>query len=156
MSRRFAGQRNQPDSALACLVAFERCHAASVRCARARRGTSAWRVRTQWPASVVTAASWVARDLSSRCNCCSSALGSVPAPPPRVVNVRARAGRGRCAIEGRSRCDRSGAEDRPVPLRADPVGRLKLRRWPKTLVLAFLPCLSRDRVSSFAYAFSRE
>eukprot|EP00966_Prymnesium_polylepis_P227768 5270711-Prymnesium_polylepis.1 len=28
MSRRFAGQRNQPDSAPGCLVAFERCHAA--------------------------------------------------------------------------------------------------------------------------------
>eukprot|EP00966_Prymnesium_polylepis_P100201 2321082-Prymnesium_polylepis.1 len=48
----------------------------------------------------------------------------------------------------RSQC---GAEDRPVPLRSDPVGQLKLRRWPKTLVPAFLPCLSRDRVSSFAY-----
>jgi hypothetical protein len=47
MSRRFAGQRNQPGLSAGSMVAFERFHAASVRCERARRGTSAWRVRTQ-------------------------------------------------------------------------------------------------------------
>eukprot|EP00966_Prymnesium_polylepis_P224516 5192888-Prymnesium_polylepis.1 len=70
-----------------------------------------------------------------------------------VVRLRERVAYERISVEGRpARRDRSGAEDRPVPLRADPVGQgLKLRRWPKTLLLASLPCLSRDRVSSFAY-----
>eukprot|EP00966_Prymnesium_polylepis_P055003 1271456-Prymnesium_polylepis.1 len=44
----------------------------------------------QWPASASVAALWSAHDLRSRCLCCSSALGGVPAPPTTVVNVRAR------------------------------------------------------------------
>eukprot|EP00966_Prymnesium_polylepis_P170187 3934243-Prymnesium_polylepis.1 len=32
---------------------------------------------------------------------------------------------GDCVIEGRSRCERSGAKDRPVPQRADPVAQLR-------------------------------
>jgi len=154
MSRRFAGQRNQPGLSAGSGLAFERCHAASVRCARARRGTSAWRVRTQWPASVVTAASWVARDLSPRCNCCSSALGSVPAPPPRVVNVCARAGRGQCAIEGRSRCDRSGACGHRARERAHPVGLFQPRRAARTLLLAMLASLSRAFVCRLLRTYS--
>eukprot|EP00966_Prymnesium_polylepis_P005325 122661-Prymnesium_polylepis.1 len=41
----------------AARTAFERALAASVRCARARRGTRARRVRTQWMASVTSATS---------------------------------------------------------------------------------------------------
>eukprot|EP00966_Prymnesium_polylepis_P211540 4898704-Prymnesium_polylepis.1 len=61
---------------------------------RACRGTSAWRMRAQWPARAPPrhAASWGARahNLRSRCCCCSSVLGSAPAPARKVVNVRAR------------------------------------------------------------------
>ena len=134
MSRRFALQRNQPDPALAARAAFERSLAASVQCMRARRGTSAWRMRTQWPASASAAASWSARDLRSRCCCCSSALGSAPAPAWKVVNVRAIGAHGRCAIEDRSRCDRSGACGHPVRKRADPVCLIQPRRAARTLL----------------------
>eukprot|EP00966_Prymnesium_polylepis_P316222 7306678-Prymnesium_polylepis.1 len=41
-----------------------------------------------------------------------------PAPPPTVINVRARAAQGRCAIEGRSQCDHSAACGHRVRQRA--------------------------------------
>ena len=132
-------------------AAFERSLAASVHCVRARRGTSAWRMPAQWPASASVAASWSARDLRSRCFCCSSALGGVPAPPPTVVNVRARAAQGRCAIEGRSRCDRSAACGHRVRQRASPVDLIQPCRAARTLLLAMLASLSRASVSSVAY-----
>jgi len=50
-------------------AAFERSLAASVHCVRARRGTSAWRMPAQWPASASVAASWSARDLRSASRC---------------------------------------------------------------------------------------
>eukprot|EP00966_Prymnesium_polylepis_P311265 7191260-Prymnesium_polylepis.1 len=38
--------------------------------------TSAWRMRVQWPASAPSAAaSWSARNLRSRCRCCSRGAG---------------------------------------------------------------------------------
>eukprot|EP00966_Prymnesium_polylepis_P302335 6985039-Prymnesium_polylepis.1 len=77
MSRRFwfCFQRQQPGSQELLEAAFERSLAASVHCVRARRGTSAWRMPAHWPASASVAVSWSARDLRSRCFCCSSALG---------------------------------------------------------------------------------
>eukprot|EP00966_Prymnesium_polylepis_P169548 3920414-Prymnesium_polylepis.1 len=40
---------------------------------------------------------------------------ALPAPPPKVLNVRARAGHERCVIEGRSRCERTGARVQRSP-----------------------------------------
>ena len=95
---------------------------------------------TVWPASASAAASWSTRDLRSRCFCCSSALGSAPAPAWKVMNVRARGVHGQCAIEGRSRFDCSvvaGAWGHVVRKRADPrwassnhAGRRGRFSWP--------------------------
>ena len=81
----------------------------------------------------------------------TKASGGEGTPPPTVVDVRDRAAHVRCTTEGRTRCERSGAEERPLPWRAGPVDLIQPRRASRTLILAILVSLSRARVSSFAY-----
>eukprot|EP00966_Prymnesium_polylepis_P042186 979861-Prymnesium_polylepis.2 len=124
--------RHQPEAktqkAARTAFPFERALAASVRCARPRRGTRARRVRTQcavdgerdlgdlaearaWPKIAVQLLQLGAGQRSS-----AAAEGA--------LNVRARAGRGRCAIEAQShieaqsQCDRNGACCHPGRKRA--------------------------------------
>eukprot|EP00966_Prymnesium_polylepis_P282334 6524062-Prymnesium_polylepis.3 len=77
LSRRFfASSGHLPGSQELPEAAFEALAGSSVHCVRAHQGTSAWRMLAQWPASASAAASRSARDLRSRCYCCSSALGT--------------------------------------------------------------------------------
>ena len=81
----------------------------------------------------------------------TKAPGGEGTPPRKVVDVRDRAALLRCATGGRERCERSGAEERPLPWRAGPVDLIQPRRASRTLLLAILVSLSRARVLSFAY-----
>eukprot|EP00966_Prymnesium_polylepis_P161418 3730564-Prymnesium_polylepis.1 len=67
----------------------------------------------QWSASASVAASWYLErarpEVAILLLQLSAGRRRQPAPPPTVVNVRARAAQGRCASESRSQCDRSAA-----------------------------------------------
>ena len=62
-----------------------------------------------------------------------------------------RAAHARCAVEIRTWCERSGAEDRPVMWRAGLVDLIQPSRASRTVLVAILASLSRACVSSVTY-----
>ena len=132
-------------------ASFECAGAASVRRPRARRAARAGRMWAAWMLSVTAVLSWRVSDRALGISSAAAPIGRLAARPTANFGMRARSAGERRASNVGSRVDWSCAVAACVRGRADPVALLQPRRRPRTLVLALLASLSRDRLSCVVY-----
>jgi len=132
-------------------ASFECAGAASVRRPRARCAARAGRMWAAWMLSVTAVLSWRVSDRALRISSAAAPIGRLGARPTATFGTRELSAGKRCATNAGSCADRACAAAACVRGRADPVALLQPCRRPRTLILALLASLSRDRLSCVVY-----